>query len=434
MSRTRKSALEEILDKVKETPGFKVKRERGHKSTYRVVGPGTGSWLVTIGTASAKNERAWRSALSRLGWSHSLWEQAQEPDDEPDDASISVEPAATTGVRGDEPVDERGFPLVTTSLEEQYANAQALIDACEMRWQLMIIGREEAEYLLSCHAEAAEARGKAAGLTDDPLPLDAPDTVVQQRKMNETNVDKIERLMRNGDWVISPQGLAIGVDGWLGDGQHRVEAIQRSGTVQVFWVCDNVPDSVFPYLDRGKPRSDVDLMHMRGKSTDMALPSTLKLLWLYDNVPYIDEWNNRGRTPVGDELFQYGAKHYQDVEGSLKATNSFTANKPALTKTAAAALRYVVVRDNPNAAERVDDFLKQVRNPPKDASDSAYILHQHGKSRFFGDSPIREKMEVSHWLFLAGLWAWRRHVEGASLKRLGWRPDRGIPRLPKLDS
>lgn len=428
MARSRKTPFEEILDKVAETPGFKVTKIRGTERTYRLVGPRTGSWTVTLGTSPAKVERTWRTQLSRLGWSHALWEEAVASDEEPD----ASEPVVTAGVRGDEPVDERGFPLVTTSIEEQYAAAQELITGCKMTWELMVIGRTEAEYLLQCHAEAAEARGRAAGLTDEPLPLDAPDSIVQQRKINETNVDKIERLMRNGDWVISPQGLAIGVDGWLGDGQHRVEAIQRSGTVQVFWVCSNVPDSVFPFLDRGKPRSDVDLMQMRGKSTDMALPSTLKLLWLYDNVPDIVEWNNRGRAPAGDEIFQYGAKHYPDVEASLKATSSFAANKPALTKTAAAALRYVVIRDNPNAAERVDDFLKQVRIWNPDSSSAASILHQHGKSRFHGDSPIKD-MEVSHWLFLAGLWAWRRHVEGAVLKRLGWRPDRGITKLPSLD-
>lgn len=422
MARTRKTPLEEVLDKIAETPGFKVTKIRGRERTYRISAPRKGSWEVTLGTPSANNERAWRTQLSRMGWSHALWEQALASEDE-------EPPTPVAGTRGDEPVDERGFPLVTTPMEDQYTLAHALIAACEMRWELMVIGPEEAQYLLDCHTEAAEARGKEAGLTDTPLPLDAPNAIVQQRKLKEHNVDKIERMMRTGKWKISPQGLAIGIDGWLGDGQHRVEAIQRSSTVQVFWVCHNVPDEVFPYLDRGSPRSDVDLMQMRGKSTDPTLPALLKILWLYDNVPHISEWRNKGRAPLGDELMQYAAKHYPDVEVHLKAVGIFSGQQ-ALTKASAGAMRYVILRDNPAAP--VDEFLKQVRKPRgNDASDAADVLHEHGNSRRYGTSPIKD-MHVSHWLFLAGLWAWRRHVEGAALKRMGWQPRFGITELPTI--
>lgn len=51
----------------------------------------------------------------------------------------------------------------------------------------------------------------------------------RQRPMNTGTVDQYARAMRDGKWVLTHQGIALGTNGAVLDGQHRLEAVARSG-------------------------------------------------------------------------------------------------------------------------------------------------------------------------------------------------------------
>ena len=51
----------------------------------------------------------------------------------------------------------------------------------------------------------------------------------RQRPINNETVDQYCRAMRDGKWVLTHQGVGIGENGAILDGQHRLEAVARCG-------------------------------------------------------------------------------------------------------------------------------------------------------------------------------------------------------------
>lgn len=327
--------------------------------------------------------------------------------------------------------DEDDREVATASLRHQYADAEKRIAECGITWRMEAIGPSEARYLLNRHATAAKQRGIDAGLTDETLSIDSDEVAVKQRKLNVRHVKKLAHQIEAGLWQLTPQGIAIGTDGWLADGQHRVEAILASNCVVPMWIADGVPDEVFPHLDRGRPRSDSEILQMQGKVDNPTVMATIRLLWLYDNVPELNKWTQKDIIPTGVEIIRYAAEHYGGLEQHLSATSAFGGYR-TLTKTAAAGLRFVVHRHNPESVEDVDDFLMRVRRGfGADNQSATFALYEFVQRR---TDPTRKHIfrdhGVSNYLFLVSLWSWRHYMMRSTVMRMGWQPRYGIPALP----
>lgn len=409
--RKKRGELDKLLDRVHDTKGFTVRRSK--QGTAVVSAERKGFQTFTLGGADATTLKNGEAQLARLGWNRNLYDEQQ-------NLKKAAEAAGET-IPDDEDDD---LPVPELSLEEQYRRAADRIEQDPVIWEKQVIGPDEAHEYLDLHRTAAEERGKEAGLSDEPLPLDAPAETIRQRKLLQSHVRRLVREIRAGMWKLSPQGIAIGVDGWIADGQHRFEAIVESGCAEAFWVAFNVPDDVFPHFDRGRPRSDIDILYTQGKNSDPAVPPALKLLYLYDNVGDITHWTVAGKIPSGAELLEYGAKHYANIGESVKFCAMFR-GREALTPAAAAALRFLVLRKDPNAA--IDEFLVAVKYGHGAEYDSvASALYRHGQNRFKAHRKAAGA-GVSRELFLASIWAWNKHVAGIPSKSVGYQLRFGIP-------
>lgn len=86
----------------------------------------------------------------------------------------------------------------------------------------------------------------------------------RQRHMTLATVEKYIAEMKAGKWTMSPHGIVINKDGKLIDGQHRMEAVRRSGISLPFMVFQVEDDSVMWAIDRGKTRDMANLIEMSG--------------------------------------------------------------------------------------------------------------------------------------------------------------------------
>ena len=75
-------------------------------------------------------------------------------------------------------------------------------------------------------------------------------------------VDTLERVMQDGKFVTTHQGIALADDGSLLDGQHRLMAIAKSGIAQKMVVASGVPAGTFIALDQGERRTLADIFHV----------------------------------------------------------------------------------------------------------------------------------------------------------------------------
>lgn len=90
------------------------------------------------------------------------------------------------------------------------------------------------------------------------------------RKLKEDTVEAYARDMRNGDWLTTHQGIAFNDEEQLIDGQHRLEAIVRSGVSVVMLVSHGWPAKAkdkkvrtMDAVDRGAARSLSDLLKLQ---------------------------------------------------------------------------------------------------------------------------------------------------------------------------
>lgn len=97
----------------------------------------------------------------------------------------------------------------------------------------------------------------------------------RQRPISQATIHKYIMEMKNGDWRLSPDEIAFDTNEDLINGQHRLEAVRRSGKSIRFNVSYGWDPDTIKFLDQGKPRSIGQLLHMAGVSNGNATASTV---------------------------------------------------------------------------------------------------------------------------------------------------------------
>lgn len=75
------------------------------------------------------------------------------------------------------------------------------------------------------------------------------------RKLRPHWVSELAGAIRNGEWKLTHQGIAISKSGRLLDGQHRLMAILSSGIPVPIIVAENCDDEMFAFVDKGMKRT-----------------------------------------------------------------------------------------------------------------------------------------------------------------------------------
>lgn len=107
----------------------------------------------------------------------------------------------------------------------------------------------------------------------------------RQRMVREGRVDAMVRALREGRFM-SCTGSTIVFDreGRCIDGQHRLQAIARSGVTTTSFVVTGVSPEAIHYLDHGvAARSAADDLKIRGEKNCAMLAGAARLVWLYQN-------------------------------------------------------------------------------------------------------------------------------------------------------
>lgn len=111
----------------------------------------------------------------------------------------------------------------------------------------------------------------------------------KNRFLNEKAVALYARQMKDGDWLLSPQGLSFFDDGTLCDGQHRLHAVVRSGCAVQFQVTRGVSHSVSLHVDMNKARTAADCLKIDGNGwanlKTVSIINQLALLDCYKTIP-----------------------------------------------------------------------------------------------------------------------------------------------------
>lgn len=115
------------------------------------------------------------------------------------------------------------------------------------------------------------------------------------RPLHVSRVKLFEAELRDGNFKLTHQGIAIGCSGQLLDGQHRLHAIANTGISAPLMVATGVPDESFAVLDTGIKRGASDVLAICGSQNRVEVASAIRLYLHYVNLPGL-VWNGHTAT------------------------------------------------------------------------------------------------------------------------------------------
>jgi hypothetical protein len=134
---------------------------------------------------------------------------------------------------------------------------------------------------VSTHAERGVTVEKV--FVTPELALEWLDRNHNNRNITGPRVDLFVKLIRDGKWCLTHQGVAFYDDGDLADGQTRLTAIVKAGVPVWMFVTRGLPRASIHAIDGARPRNVRDVLHFLGMSLSQHHVAVTRLLWMeYD--------------------------------------------------------------------------------------------------------------------------------------------------------
>lgn len=115
------------------------------------------------------------------------------------------------------------------------------------------------------------------------------------RKPSERAIRKLVHAIQIGEWDLTGETIKLDKDGRVRDGQHRLNAIIRSGMSVPCIVVRGVKESAFDKIDTGKSRNMADVLSIHGHPSAAAMATAARGLLMIENYGRY----NVGGTRVG---------------------------------------------------------------------------------------------------------------------------------------
>jgi hypothetical protein len=115
-------------------------------------------------------------------------------------------------------------------------------------------------------------------------------------------VDRYGDLMKDGEWLVSPDAIAFDYTGRLINGQHRLKAIGNSGETVTCLVVWNLPPEAFKIADVGVKRTGGDVLRIEGFKNPEELAAVCRLiaLWKQSRLEECNQYENVENTTIVD--------------------------------------------------------------------------------------------------------------------------------------
>ncbi len=206
------------------------------------------------------------------------------------------------------------------------------------------------------------------------------DPVEGQRKLGERHVRNICKDMSEGRFVLSCDAIVL-IKGKLGNGQHRLEAVSRTGKAQDFLVMRTDDDALFEIIDSGKNRKIADVLYGDGIENGTRLAAIARQILIYDygsisehgnSFPNVELENIVTRTDV----LEFVRVNKDDLDPLIQfAFPLYNKSERLYPITLSCALLYIASRNKKNI-EKVKEFIQLTYTGSSDLSCPARIIRE----------------------------------------------------------
>ena len=245
----------------------------------------------------------------------------------------------------------------------------------------------------------------------------------RNRAMRRNRVETFIRILEQKRWINTGEPIIM-TRTTLNEGQHRLEAINRSGISAPLDLRFGIGDNAFEVTGSGATRTPADTLSILGVPSHFAIAAMLKILMFYDGeiLP-----TSRVRFQSGgDEVLAAWQRWPDAIQAFHMMQNTVGARPNRLYSASASAFAYLAMRQKNSG--QVQDFLFAVA--------TGVVNHIQDPARLLRERLMNDKTLLHHTYqavvmrFALYILAWNAWVNGERPKVLVWHPQMPFPRVP----
>jgi len=224
------------------------------------------------------------------------------------------------------------------------------------------------------------------------------------RRLIYNHLNRLVSEMLAGEWRLTGDTIKLNGDRLL-DGQHRLEAVVRSGVTIKCFVARNVDEDTFPMLDTGRTRIGGDVLSIAGYTNVFLTASVARVIWYFERkIDRLDGYVTNNAILLLMKRHPYLNNFVSDIQG----------HKFARTSSVVSSLYWLWCADHEKGDAFIDAFLKGVELK---VSNPIYVLRE----RVINDRQLRSSRSTKTGrkaLIAAFFRCWTAWLEGKTQSRL----------------
>lgn len=241
------------------------------------------------------------------------------------------------------------------------------------------------------------------------------------RNLRAAKINQYARDMEAGRWTLSNDDICFAPDGTLLNGQHRLNAVIKSGRTVLMGIKRNVPPAARQNMDSGASRTPADVLRFAGEAHASLLGSALKQAILIETGRIYQDTNTHA-VSRGEQV-EFLAAH-PELRGSVALVGRIKQNIDA-PPTALAIAHWLITLTN--GSDLADLYINQL---------AKRVGEPEGSAVHAVDSRLREvrrnrnSYSTRYFVYLL-IKGWNYYAAGKAVTKLQMAP-KGEFRLPTV--
>jgi len=233
----------------------------------------------------------------------------------------------------------------------------------------------------------------------------------KNRSLNDSHCNYLTQQMNSGQWLFDGQPIRFSNSGTLLDGQHRLNAVVKSGKTIEFLIVTGIESSAFKVMDTGKNRNGADCLSILGVEYSAEVSACARMVINYNKKRYSNESGSNKVTNT--DLLDWYKKNNAIIDKIRFSENLTKEFSRVLSKSYLASLLHLFSEKNVIQAE---NFIRKMCTGLDLELDSPiYVL----RKRLILDKMNKAKLPSSEKMALI-IKAWNNYRLNNSVKFLRW--------------
>lgn len=238
------------------------------------------------------------------------------------------------------------------------------------------------------------------------------------RPLNKANLDAFIRILEEGEWRPTHQGIGVDWNGNLIDGQHRLMAIQLTGIPADIRITTGLDPDDFTVIDNGRIRNAADTLAILGYEGGTQLGAALRLYDLYLTNEGPGTWRSERHLRSNTQTRRLAEKYPDMGQYSTAARRIHRA--VGATPSAMIVLLYLI-SDKPEAQDWIDGVVTGANLSVGDARLAFRTCITNAR--------FNKKRMTNQEVLALGIKSFNAFTAGKTIRVLSWNTRQNFPRV-----